>query len=85
MSKTLEQEFEEFKAIHKFAILKAKMIDYYNTLEDGELNIPSFLRKDTPEKKADKDIRELLCLGDGGAKFNSLYEMAWDSMAEILP
>lgn len=79
---TLEDEFEQFKAIHKLAILKAKMIDYYETLEQGKINLPDFQRDDTPEIKANKDVMYLLLTDIN--KFNSLYEKAWNELAPIL-
>ena len=79
---TLEDEFEQFKAVHKLAILKAKMIDYYETLEQGKINLPDFQRDDTPEIKANKDVMYLLLTDIN--KFNSLYEKAWNELAPIL-
>jgi hypothetical protein len=78
----LEEEFSQFVAIHKLAILKAKIIDYYRTLEQTGINIPDFMRDDTPEKKADKDIKNLLLTDIN--KFNSLYEKAWGELAPLL-
>lgn len=82
---TLEQEFEEFKALHKFSVLKGKMINYYRTIQQNEENLPNFMRDDTPEKLADRDIRNLVLLNDGLFKFNSLYEKAWCEVAPMLP
>ena len=78
----LEREFEEFKALHKYAILKAKMMDYYNTIQQGEVNLPDFMRDDTPEKLADKELRNLVVTDIN--KFNSLYEKAYEEIAPIL-
>ena len=78
----LEREFEEFKALHKYAILKAKMMDYYNTIQQGEVNLPDFMRDDTPEKLADKELRNLVV--NDINKFNSLYEKAYEEIAPIL-
>ena len=79
---SLEDEFEQYKAVHKLAILKVKIIDYYRTLEQTGINIPDFMRDDTPEKKADKDIKNLLLTDIN--KFNSLYEKAWGELAPLL-
>ena len=79
---TLEDEFEQFKAVHKLSILKAKIIDYYKTLEQGAVNLPGFMRDDTPEKKADKDVKNLILTDIN--KFNSLYEKAWCELAPLL-
>ena len=82
--KTLEKELEQAIAKHKYAVVKAKMIDYYTTLEMGQVNLPNFLRKDTPEKKADKDLKDILYSENGIKKFNELYEIAWKSIAEFV-
>lgn len=80
----LSKEFEEVKAVHKYVILKAKMTQYFADLEEGQVKLPDFMRDDSPEKKADKAIKDLLLLNDGGEKFNRLYEKAWESMADYL-
>lgn len=80
----LEQEFEEYKAAHKYSILKAKIMNYYADLQDTGINIPDFLREDTPEKLADRDLQELLSTCSGIEKFNKLYEMAWQEIAPCL-
>lgn len=80
--RTLEQEFEEYKARHKFAILKAKIVQYLTDIEDGQVNIPHFMREDSPARQA----HQLLCnlvLTDIG-RFNSLYEKAWCEIAPLL-
>ena len=84
MQLTLEEEFEQYKAVHKYSVLKAKIMDYYTTLDQGQINLPDFLRDDTPEKLADRDLKELMSLKDGGVKFNRLYENAWNEIAEVL-
>ena len=82
---TLEQEFEEYKAIHKYAVLKAKLIQYYTDLNESQpLNIPTFLLADRIDRQADEDIKELLTLPDGISRFNSLYERAWEEIREKL-
>lgn len=78
----LEQEFEQFKALHKYAILKAKIMDYYRTIRQGEVNIPEFMDEFAPERLADIELRRLV-LNDMD-KFNSLYETAYKELAEIL-
>lgn len=81
---TLEAEFEQYKALHKYVILKAKIMQYYKDLEADSINIPCFMRDDSPSKRADKDIRNLILLPDGGKKFNELYEKAYYELAEKL-
>lgn len=81
---TLEQEFTDCLAQHKYAVLKAKIVDYYRTLEMGKVNLPDFVRNDSPEVLADRDLRHILCGENGLEKFNELYEAAWNSIAELL-
>lgn len=81
MKLTLEKEFEEYKALHKYSVLKAKIMKYYMDLEEGQINLPDFLRE-TPENKADRDISELLMFHRD--KFNELYERAWEEVRERL-
>lgn len=84
-NQTLEQEFETYKALHKYAVLKAKIMSYYRDLNDSSSNhIPSFLLQEEFEKQADEDLRTLITLPDGLQKFNRLYQIAWDSMAELM-
>lgn len=82
MEITLEQEFEQFKALHKYAVLKAKIMKYYSDLEVNAVDIPYFL-KETPEQKADKDLSYLLLFHKD--KFNELYEEVWKEVAVYLP
>ena len=82
----LEHEFEYYKGLHKYVILKAKAVQYYKDLEENLPTIPDFMRHgQTPEDLADAQIRNLLALGDNGATFNRLYESAYKELAEVLP
>ena len=82
---SLEREFEEFKALHKFAILKAKITQYYRDLEDGQVLVPDFLRiGQMPEDLAERDIKALVLKNDNLAEFNRLYEIAYQDLAEVL-
>lgn len=82
---SLEREFEEFKALHKFAILKAKITQYYRDLEDGQVLVPDFLRTgQRPEDLAERDIKALVLKKDNLAEFNRLYEIAYQDLAEVL-
>ena len=78
----LEKQFEEFKALHKYAILKAKIMNYYETMQQGQINLPDFMRDDTPEKLADKELRKLV-INDIN-RFNELYEKAYAELAPLL-
>ena len=82
----LLDEFEQFKALHKYAILKAKAVQYYRDFEENSVTIPDFMRQgQTPEDLADIQIKNLLTLSDGGVTFNRLYELAYNELAEVLP
>lgn len=79
---SVEHEFEIEKARHKEAILKAKIQDYFETIQQGQINLPDFMRDDTPEKLADIEIRKLVVKDID--KFNSLYEKAYIELAPLL-
>lgn len=79
---SVEHEFEIEKARHKKAILKAKIQDYFETIQQGQINLPDFMRDDTPEKLADIEIRKLVV--NDIDKFNSLYEKAYIELAPLL-
>lgn len=81
----LEAEFEQFKAVHKYATLKARMIQFFTDAQNGEVNIPDFMRDDTPEKLADREIRRILCMPDGLERFDRLYNACWEEIAEVMP
>ena len=70
---SLENEFEQAKAQHKYSVLKAKMMAYYSTVDMCKINLPDFLREDNPEKMADKELKNILCAPEGLKKFNELY------------
>ena len=81
----LLDEFEQFKALHKYAIVKAKTVQYFRDLEADSATIPDFMRKgETPEDLADAEIKNILALEDKDEKFNSLYEKAYQELAEVL-
>lgn len=75
----LEREFEEYKALHKFAILKAKMIKYYT-----DLQIIQGKYYGDPEALADRELRCLVLRNDNLNKFNHLYNLAYAELAEVL-
>lgn len=79
----LAREFEQFKALHKYCVLKAKLMKDYIDLENQGIDIPYFLKQETPEQKADKEIAKMLMFNK--EKFNSLYEDAWNNIAEKMP
>lgn len=80
---TLESEFEKYKAVHKYTVLKAKLIQYFSDLEDDQVNVPDFMRiGQRPEDKADAELRRLLCTPGGFREFNRLYEIAYEDLAQ---
>ena len=79
----LYYEFEEHKALHKYSVLMAKMINYYETIMADEIKIPEFLTDDTAEKRAKDSIKELY--NRDKQEFNRLYEEAWEEIADIMP
>lgn len=82
---TLENEFEYFKALHKYAILYAKVYAYYRDLEKNKTQIPDFMRiGQRPEDLTNRDLKNLLCTPDGLKKFDELYELAYKELAEVL-
>lgn len=86
MEMTLEREFQEYVALHKYSVLKAIMMKYYADLQGtNTICIPDFLRDDTPEKLADNELRKLLLQDKTGQQINHLYNLAWDSVKEYLP
>lgn len=85
-TKSLEDEFEQYKTLHKLAILKAVITQYYKDVEDNSAKIPDFMRRgQRPEDLAEKDVRELVLRPDNLKKFNELYELAYQQLAEVLP
>ena len=84
MEITLEQEFEEFKAIHKYSVLKAKLMKYYEDLYNTGITIPSFLQNKTPEQSANEYISDLMLKSDDFKLFNAKYELAWNEIAPFL-
>ena len=82
--KTLETEFEEFKALHKYSILFARIKKYYADLQGTGVTIPDFMRDDSPDALAKRDLRNLLTRDDKFKEFNRLYELAWEEVAPFL-
>jgi len=74
----LEREFEEYKAQHKYSVLVAKMISYYETIMADEILLPF----DTPEKRATESVDKLYNRDKN--EFNRLYEIAWNEIAELM-
>lgn len=68
---TLEAEFEHYKRLHKYYILRQRLIEVFD--KELSVNIPSFLNHDL-ENKIDYCIVEIARMG----KYNELYELAWN-------
>lgn len=67
---TLEQEFEEYKSLHKYCILKKRLIEIF---QNKEINIPSF-NNDEIEARVEFLMCEVARIG----KYDELYELAWN-------
>ena len=80
MGTTLEREFSEFKILHMFAVLKAKMIMYYQVVLANTVQLPSFMGGDTPESLAQRDIEELYNRDIN--EFVEKYERAYQELAK---
>lgn len=80
---TLEQEFEKAKAIHKYSVLFAMIKKYYTDLQGTGINIPDFMRDDSPEELAQKDLKCLVTMPDNLKTFNRLYELAWEEVKHL--
>lgn len=79
---SLENECMQRIALHKYAIMKVMLMRYFRTIQQGGVNIPDFMRDDSPERLADKEIKKLV-INDIN-KFNSLYEKAYEELAPVL-
>lgn len=71
--KNLQQEFLYYAAKAKYDVLLARMIAYFEAVEQDEVNLSGIYYK-SPKQRAEQAIRELV-LNDP-RKFNSLYEKA---------
>lgn len=76
----LEHEFTAYKMAHIVAILKAKMIRYYEVVLANSVQLPAFQGGDTPEKCADRDIENLY--NRDIDEFYRLYELAYQELAK---
>ena len=55
----MEKEFRKYAYLYVFKVIYDKMVKYHQTLEQGKLRLPDFMRDDTPEKMAEKEVKEL--------------------------
>ena len=79
MEMTLEREFSKYKVLHMFAVLKAKLIMYYEVVLANAVQLPSWMGGDTPEKCADREIENLYNTDIN--KFIKMYEKAYQELA----
>lgn len=70
----LEQEFEYYAAKSKIDLVEAKIIDYYRTIEQDEVNLSGAFYE-SPEQRARKDIINLIKFNI--PKFERLYKLAY--------
>lgn len=77
MYETLEQEFEKYKAQHKFTVLYAMVKRYYLALEAAGTQLTC-----SPDELTSREIARIVMLPDNLATFNRLYEKAWEDLAE---
>ena len=75
----LAKEFTAYKMAHIVAILKVKLIRYYEVVLANTVQLPPFMGGDTPEKCADRDIEELYNRDIN--KFIEMYERAYQELA----
>ena len=84
VEKLLEEEFAEYAALHKYSVVFAMAKKYYIDLQETGVNIPDFMRDDSPDELARRDLIKLITAPDGGKEFNRLYELAWEEVAPLL-
>lgn len=81
MSMTLEQEFEQYKFIHKSSMVLGCLLKFYRDEEETGIKFPGNLYE-SPEDKAKKHYYELLA--DKNI-FNETYEKCWEKYGALLP
>lgn len=72
---TLEKQFEEVKAKHKYNTIKKYLIEQLST---KKLSMPDWITATDTEKQAEQIIADLIEVAslDGGIMFNQVYEIA---------
>lgn len=79
MEMTLEKEFGEYKMLHMFAVLKAKMVMYHEVVLANSVQLPPFMGGETAEDLAQKDVEELFNRDIN--EFIEMYEKAYQELA----
>lgn len=77
---TLEKEFEVHKLRHMYDVLNKRITQYYRSLEGSGVSIPNFMRNDSPEELARKEMNNILTNGNK-EHFYNLYEKAYHELA----
>lgn len=77
---SLEQEAVKYIFLHKCRTIRDRIYQYYVDLEDGKTNIPNFMRNDSPEKLADRELERILSIPDNGKTFERLYSACLDEV-----
>lgn len=73
----LEREFTRYAFKHKYRILKNKLVDYYTTVEQDEVNLSGAYYK-SPEQRARQAILETIKTDVN--KFHQMYEKAYEEL-----
>ena len=77
----MEQELMQRELLHKYAIVKAKALQYYEDLQNNGAIIPDFMNDEkTPEEKAHEYVVDIILKG----LLNQKYELAWQEIAPFL-
>lgn len=77
----MEQELMERELLHKYAVVKAKALQYYEDLQNNGVTIPDFMNTEkTPEEKAHDYVVEVTLKG----LLNQKYELAWKEIVPFL-
>lgn len=79
MEMTLEKEFRQYKMLHMFAVLKAKMFMYHEVVLANSVQLPPFMGGETAEDLAQKDVEELFNRDIN--EFIEMYEKAYQELA----
>lgn len=77
----LEQEFENYKFIHKSSIVLGCLLKYYNELQNTGITIPAFMNN-SAEENAKEHYYKLLADNN---RFNEIYESCWQKYGALLP
>lgn len=84
MEHTLEKEFEDFKIIHKSAIVKAVAMRYYSDLYDSEVNLPECIK--SKEDFVDRQVNTYMdALMLDMNEFEKIYNNCWNEVGRYLP